>query len=93
MLAHVTNRARAARGFATVDRGIVLLEAKATALLDLADHALHEAWIGCGDVLVAPLSDKEAKLVRKRLDGEAEAAARNQADALAQLPAAPPASL
>lgn len=92
MLATVTNRARGARGFATLDKGVVLLEAGATALLDLADHALHRAWAAAGEVLIAPLSDKDAKAARKRLDAEAEAQARSQAEALATLGEAAPAT-
>ncbi len=88
MLANVTNRAKGPRGFATIDREIVMLEAGASALLDLADHLLHQAWLASGQVLIAPLVDKEAKAARKRLDAEAEAKAAGQSAALGALPPA-----
>ena len=89
MLATVTNKGRGPRGFATLDRGVVLLEAGASAVLDLAEHALHRAWAASGEVLLAPLADKEAKAMRKRLEAEAEAVSRMQAEALAALGEAP----
>jgi hypothetical protein len=85
MLAHVTNKTRGARGFVTLDRGTVLLEPGATALLDLADHPLHRAWSASGGVVVAPLPEKDAKAARKRIEAEAEAAARLGTEALAEL--------
>lgn len=88
MLATVTNQARGARGFATLDREIVLLEAGASALLDLADHLLHRAWAAEGQVLIAPLPEKEAKAARKLLAAEAELRLAAQADALQALPPA-----
>ena len=86
MLAEVTNRSGAARGFATRDRGTVLVEPGAVALLDLADHPLHDTWAQAGHALVQPLSDKDAKATRRRLDAEAELQARAMRDALAALP-------
>ncbi len=91
MLATVTNRARGVRGLSTLDRGVVLLEPGTGAVLDLADHPLHRAWAAGGEVLVAPLADKEAKAARKRLDAEAEARGRVQSEALAALGEAMPA--
>lgn len=85
MLATVTNKGAAARGFATLDRGIVLLEAGASTLLDLAEHLTHRAWVAAGEVLIAPLTDRDAKAARKRLDQEADARAAGQAGALAAL--------
>ncbi len=90
MLATVTNKAKAARGFATLDQDIVMLEAGASALLDLADHLLHQAWLASGQVVIAPLPDKDARIARKRREAEAEARAAGQAEALAALPAAVP---
>jgi hypothetical protein len=86
MLANVTNKAGGARGFHTLDRGTVLLEAGASALLDLAEHPLHRAWVASGDATVAPLADKDAKAARKRIDVETEMSAKAQAQALAELP-------
>ncbi len=86
MLAQVINRSGAARGFATRDQGTVLVEPGASALVDLADHPLHDTWAQAGQVLVQPLSDKDAKAARRRLDAEAEAQARTMRDALAALP-------
>ena len=88
MLATVTNRAKGARGFATLDREVVLLEAGASALLDLADHLLHRAWAAEGQVLIAPLPEKEAKAARKLLAAEAELRLAAQTDALNALPPA-----
>ena len=64
MLATVTNKGLAARGFATLDRGIVMLEAGASTMLDLADHLTHRAWAAAGEVLIAPLGDREARAAR-----------------------------
>jgi hypothetical protein len=89
MLVSVTNKARSLRGFATLDRGIVPVEPGANAVLDLADHALHRAWATAGEVVVAPLSDKDAKAARKRLEAEAVTAREGRAQALAELPVAP----
>ncbi len=85
MLANVTNKASGPRGLATLDREIVMLEAGASALLDLADHLLHDAWVESGQVVIAPLADKEARAARKRLDAEAETRASGAAEALAAL--------
>lgn len=93
MLATVTNKAKGPRGFATLDHEIVLLEAGASALLDLADNLLHRAWAADGDVLIAPLPDKEAKAARKLLAAEAELRLAAQADALNALPPAGPADV
>ena len=91
MLATVTNTAKGPRGFATLDREIVLLEAGASALLDLADNLLHRAWAADGEVLIDPLPEKDAKAARKRLAIEAELRLAAQADALKALPPAAPA--
>ena len=88
MLATVTNKAKGPRGFATLDHEIVLLEAGASALLDLADNLLHRAWAADGEVLIAPLPDKEAKAARKLLAAEAELQLVAQLDALNALPPA-----
>ncbi len=88
MLATVTNNARSARGLATLDREIVLLEAGASALLDLADHLLHRAWAAQGEILILPLPEKDAKAARKLLAAEAELRLAAQADALDALPPA-----
>lgn len=85
MLATVTNRARSTRGFVTAGGGTVLLEPGASGLLDLVDHALHKAWSARGEVLVVPLSDKDAKAARRRLDAETDDRVREQAAALARL--------
>ena len=59
MRARVTNLGRGARGFSTADRGTALLDAGASALLDLADHPVHDAWIAAGDVAVTPEEEPE----------------------------------
>lgn len=88
MLAAVTNRAQASRGFATLDRGIVVLEPGEGATLDLADHPAHRAWADAGAIACHPLSDKDARAARRRLDAEATEAAMARDDALGRLPAA-----
>ena len=85
MLAQATNRSRSPRGLHTARDGIVLLEPGRTMLLDLADHPLHRAWEAAGEVRIAPLSDKEARAARKRIEAEAEAAEQARAAALAGL--------
>ncbi len=57
MLARVTNLSRGPRGFLTRDRGTVMLEPGASALLDLADHPAHDAWVKAGDASVTPEPD------------------------------------
>ena len=54
MRARVTNAARSARGFATLDRGIVMLEPGASEALDLADHPIHRAWEEAGEAIISP---------------------------------------
>lgn len=87
MLAHVTNLAASPRGFDTPE-GVVFVDPGDTVLVDMAEHPAHRAWEAIGDVVVAPLPDKEAKAMRKRLDARAEAETTMQAEALAKL--APP---
>ncbi len=50
MLARVMTLGRGPRGFLTLDRGIVMIEPGASALLDLADHPAHDAWVAAGEV-------------------------------------------
>ncbi len=88
MLCAVTNRSSAPRGFATLDRGVVLLDPGEAATLDLADHPSHRAWAEAGAVTCQPLSDKDARAARRRLDAEAAEAAKAQGDALSRLPPA-----
>ncbi len=85
MLSTVTNRGRGARGFSTLDRGVVLLDPEASAVLDLADHPSHRAWSDAGQVLIVPLPEKDAKAARRRMEAETEATTRAQAQALEQL--------
>ena len=87
MLAHVTNLSPSPRGFDTGD-SVALLDPGETLLLDLADHPAHRAWEQAGEVTIAPVPDKEAKAMRKRLDARVEAEAQMQAEALARLPGA-----
>ncbi len=87
MLAHVTNLAASPRGFDTGD-SVALLDPGETLLLDLADHPAHRAWEEAGEVTIAPVPDREAKAMRKRLDARVEAEAQMQAEALATLPEA-----
>ena len=54
MRARVTNLGRGARGFHTADRGTVLLDPGASAVLHLADHPIHDAWVAAGEVAVEP---------------------------------------
>ena len=54
MLARVTTLSRGPRGFLTLDRGTVMVESGASALLDLADHPAHDAWVKSGEVSVTP---------------------------------------
>ena len=88
MLAHVTNGSGCPRGFATLDRGVVVLERGESELLDLADHPSHAAWRESGEVRIAQLSDKDARAARKRLESEADTRAAGQTEALATLPRA-----
>ncbi|UDL93970.1 hypothetical protein LGH83_15615 [Lichenihabitans sp. PAMC28606] len=88
MLAAVTNKAKSSRGFHTLDRGSVPIEPGAHALLDLADHPLHRAWADAGEISIVPLSDKDAKAVRKKLDADADALDRSRVVALSALPGA-----
>lgn len=88
MLAALTNRSKAALGFATLDRGVVVLEPGEAATLDLADHPAHRAWSEAGAIACHPLSDKDARAARRRVDTEAAEAAKARDDALARLPAA-----
>lgn len=87
MLAHVTNLAASARGFDTNGGGVVFVAAGETVLLDLVEHPAHRAWEAAGEIAVAPLPDKDAKAMRKRLDARAEAEAKMQAEALGRLTA------
>jgi hypothetical protein len=87
MLAHVTNLAASTRGFDT-GGSVVLLEPGETLLLDLTDHPAHRAWEAAGEITLAPVPDKEARAMRKRLDARVEAEAQMQAEALAMLPPA-----
>ncbi|MCW6510980.1 hypothetical protein [Lichenifustis flavocetrariae] len=93
MLAHVTNLAPSPRGFDTGAGGIALVDPGETLLLDLADHPAHRAWEEAGDVTVAPVPDKEARAMRKRLEARVEAEDQMQAEALAALPSADAAPL
>ena len=52
MLARVTILGRGPRGFLTLDRGTVMVEPGASALLDLADHPAHDAWVAAGEVSI-----------------------------------------
>ena len=85
MLAHVTNLAASARGFDTAGGGVVFVAPGETMLVDLAEHPAHRAWEAAGDITVAPLPEKDAKAMRRRLDARGEAEAKMQAEALAQL--------
>ena len=53
MLARVMTLGRGPRGFLTLDRGTVMVEPGASALLDLADHPAHDAWVASGEVRIA----------------------------------------
>lgn len=88
MLTLVTNRSAAPRGLATLDRGVAVLEPGEAATLDLAPHPAHRAWAEAGAIACQPLSDKDARAARRRLDADAADTARVQADALARLPPA-----
>ena len=55
MRARVTNFARAPRGFHTADGGTVLVEPGSSALVELADHPIHDAWAAAGEVKVMVL--------------------------------------
>lgn len=59
MLAHVTNKSGAARGFQSIDRGTVMIESGASAHLDLADHDLHRAWEAAGEVAIVVMEEAE----------------------------------
>ena len=54
MRARITNLSRGARGFLTTEGATVLLDPGASALLDLAPHPAHDAWIAAGEVGVTP---------------------------------------
>ena len=54
MLARVMTLGRGPRGFLTLDRGTVMVEPGASALLDLADHPAHNAWVAAGEASVIP---------------------------------------
>lgn len=86
MLAHITNRALSSRGFDTIGGGVVFVAPGDTALVDVAEHPAHRAWEEAGEITIAPLADKDAKAMRKRLDARSEAEAQMQAEALAALP-------
>jgi hypothetical protein len=88
MLAHVTNLAPSPRGIDCGRDGVTLLDPGETLLLDIADHPAHQAWEAAGDVTIAPVPEREAKAMRKRLDARIEAEAQMQTEALAALPAA-----
>ena len=53
MLARVTTLGGGPRGFLTLDRGTVIVEPGASALLDLADHPAHDAWVAAGEASIA----------------------------------------
>lgn len=86
MLAHVTNLAASARGFDTDDGGVAFVAPGETVLVDLVPHPAHEAWEAAGEITIVPLSDKDAKAMRKRLDARVEAEAKMHAESLAALP-------
>lgn len=88
MLAHVTNLAASARGFDSTGGGVVFVAPGETALVDLVAHPAHQAWEAAGEIAIAPLPEKDARAMRKRLDARVEAEAKMQAEALAKL--APP---
>ena len=54
MLARVMTLGGGPRGFLTLDRGTVMVEPGASALLDLADHPAHDAWVAAGEASVTP---------------------------------------
>lgn len=65
MRARVTNLGRGARGFHTA-AGIAMLEPGASAVLFLADHPVHEAWVAAGEVSIVPEEGTEAPASRPR---------------------------
>ncbi len=65
MLARVTILGRGPRGFLTLDRGTVMVEPGASALLDLADHPAHDAWVAAGEASVIPEPEDHAGLSRQ----------------------------
>ena len=66
MRARVTNLSRGARGFNTADGGTALLDPGASAMLDLAPHPAHDAWVAAGEVGVAPEEGEEPPVPRTR---------------------------